>query len=59
VIIVIAFYVVQWDVGVLVKLPVVVVGSFLIALALYELLVKRIGALRVLLGMKPRVKSQT
>ena len=57
VIIVIAFYVVQWDAGILVKLAVVVVGSFAVTLGLYELL-QRIGAVRVLLGLKPRVKAQ-
>jgi hypothetical protein len=58
VIIVIAYYVVQWDVGVPVKLPVVVLGSFLATLALVELLVKRVGPLRVLLGMKARTAKQ-
>jgi glucan biosynthesis protein C len=54
VIIVIAFYVVQWDAGILAKLLIVVLGSFVVALGLVELLIKRIGTLRGLFGMKPR-----
>jgi glucan biosynthesis protein C len=62
VIIVIAFYVVQWDTsallgagaGVWVKLLVVVLSSFAVTLGLYELLIRRIGAVRAVLGMKPR-----
>jgi peptidoglycan/LPS O-acetylase OafA/YrhL len=54
VIIVIAFYVVQWDAGIPVKLVTVVVGSFLVTLAIYELVIRRIGPLRTLFGMKAR-----
>ncbi len=54
VIIVLAYYVVQWNTGVLPKLLVVVLGSLLVSLALVELIVKRIGALRRLFGMKTR-----
>jgi glucan biosynthesis protein C len=53
-IIFIAFYVVQWEVSLLIKLLMVVVGSFALSLGLYELLVRRIGPVRALLGMKPR-----
>jgi glucan biosynthesis protein C len=56
VIIVIAFFVVQWDMGILPKLLIVVLGSFVVSLGLVELL-KRIGVLRPLLGMKS-VKSR-
>jgi len=52
VIVVIAFYVVQWHVGIPVKLLTVVVGSFVGTLAIYELVIRRIGPLRVLFGMK-------
>jgi glucan biosynthesis protein C len=53
VIIVIAFFVVQWAAGIPLKLLVVVLGSLLVTLGLVEL-VKRIKVLRGLLGMKPR-----
>ena len=58
VIIVIAFYVVQWDAGISVKLPVVVLSSFVVTLALYHFLVRRIGVLRVMFGIKPSAKEQ-
>jgi hypothetical protein len=45
---------VQWDAGILAKLLIVVLGSFVVALGLVELLIKRIGTLRGLFGMKPR-----
>jgi glucan biosynthesis protein C len=56
VIIIIAFYVVQWQASLLVKLPVVVLGSFLVTLGLYELIIRRIKPLGALFGMKPRQK---
>ncbi|MEE8568469.1 MAG: acyltransferase family protein, partial [Anaerolineales bacterium] len=43
VIIFIAFYAVQWEVDLLIKLLVVVIGSFAMSLGLYELLVRRIN----------------
>jgi peptidoglycan/LPS O-acetylase OafA/YrhL len=53
VIVVIAFFVVQWDAGVTLKLSVVVLGSLLVTLGLVEL-VKRIKVLRGLFGIKTR-----
>jgi surface polysaccharide O-acyltransferase-like enzyme len=52
VIIVIAFFVVQWSVGIWPKMLVVFVGSFLISIGIVELIIKRVGTLRVLFGMK-------
>jgi len=54
VILTIAFFVVQWDADLWVKLLVVVLGSFVISLGVYELLVKRIAPARALFGMKAR-----
>jgi peptidoglycan/LPS O-acetylase OafA/YrhL len=54
VILTIAFFVVQWDTDLLPKLVIVVLGSFVVSLGLYELLVKRIGPVRALFGMKAR-----
>jgi hypothetical protein len=59
VIIVIAFFVVQWDAGILVKLPVVVLSSFAVSIGLYEMIIKRIQPLRLAFGMKPRSLSKT
>jgi glucan biosynthesis protein C len=54
VIIIIAYFVVQWDAGITVKLLVVVLGSLLVTLGLVELVIKRIGVLRGLFGIKAR-----
>jgi glucan biosynthesis protein C len=59
VIIVLAYYVVQWNTGVLPKLLVVVLGSLLVSLGLVELIVKRIGALRRLFGTKTRRRKRS
>ena len=52
VIILIAFFVVQWNADILVKLPVVVFSSFVVTVGLYELIVRRIRPLRLAFGMK-------
>ncbi|NIS80620.1 MAG: acyltransferase family protein [Anaerolineales bacterium] len=52
VIVAIAFFVVQWNLGIFPKLVIVVVCSFLISIAFYELIVHRIKPLRVLFGVK-------
>jgi len=51
-IIVIAYFVVQWVAALAPKLLVVVVGSFVVSLALYHLVIRRVGVLRVAFGMK-------
>ncbi len=52
VIMVIAFFVVQWDVAIPLKLLAVVIGSFVVTIGLYELIVRRSGPLRMIFGMK-------
>jgi glucan biosynthesis protein C len=52
VIIVIAFFVVQWNAGISVKLPIVVLSSFVVSISLYELIVRQIRPLRLAFGMK-------
>jgi glucans biosynthesis protein C len=52
VIIVVAFFVVQWSVGIGPKMLVIYVGSFLLSIGIVELIIKRVGALRVMFGMK-------
>jgi peptidoglycan/LPS O-acetylase OafA/YrhL len=54
VIIVIAYFVVQWDAGLWVKLLAVLLGSFFVTLGLVELLVRPFNPVRRLFGMKPR-----
>ena len=48
----IAFYVVQWEAGVTVKMLAVTLGSFVVTAAGYELLIRRVASLRALFGMK-------
>jgi glucan biosynthesis protein C len=52
VIFVFAFYIVQWQAGVTVKMLTVILASFVVSAALYELLVRRVASLRALFGMK-------
>jgi peptidoglycan/LPS O-acetylase OafA/YrhL len=54
VIMAIAFFVVQWSAGIPVKLAAVVTGSFVVTVAIYELVIRRIGPLRTAFGMKGR-----
>lgn len=54
VIVFIAFYVVQWEVNVMLKLLVIVIATLAISLGFYEFLVRRINPVRVLFGLKPR-----
>jgi glucan biosynthesis protein C len=58
VIIVIAFFVVQWDAGILPKLLLVVGGSFLVTFGINELFIRRIKPVRALFGMKPRYRKE-
>jgi peptidoglycan/LPS O-acetylase OafA/YrhL len=57
VIVVLGYYVVQWSVGVLPKLLVILAASFLITLAIYDLLVRRTNVTRFLFGMRPLRKE--
>jgi len=50
-IVVIAFFVVQWNAGIPLKLVTVLVTSFVVCLGLYELVIRRVGFLRVVFGM--------
>jgi peptidoglycan/LPS O-acetylase OafA/YrhL len=52
VIIVISYFVVQWDAGLPLKMLVVLIGSFAVSIGLYQLLIRRVSVLRVAFGMK-------
>jgi peptidoglycan/LPS O-acetylase OafA/YrhL len=58
VIIVIAYFVVQWHAGIPLKLLVVVISSFLITLGVVELLIRPFKPMRMLFGMKPRRRKE-
>ena len=53
VIVVISYYVVQLHAALPLKMLIVVLGSFVVSLGLYEFVIKRVGILRPLFGMKP------
>jgi glucan biosynthesis protein C len=59
VIVAIAFYVVQWQAGVTAKMSAVVLTSFLVTVAIYELLLRRVAPLRAVFGMKVVAKPPT
>jgi len=50
----IAYFVVQWEASLLVKLLVVGLGSFAVSLGLTEFVIKRVPILQALFGMKTR-----
>jgi len=52
VIVVIAFFVVDWQAPIALKLPLIMLSAFVITVALYELLVRRVGPAQALFGMK-------
>ena len=58
VIIVVSYFVVQWDAGIFVKLMVILLTSLLIVLALIELLIRPFKPVRRLFGMKPRRRKE-
>ena len=54
VILAIAYFVVQWEASIAIKLLVVVLGAFVVSIGLTELVIKHVGILRLLFGMKAR-----
>jgi surface polysaccharide O-acyltransferase-like enzyme len=56
-IVILAFFIIQWQTGILVKLSAVVLGSFVITLGLCEGIVRHLKPARILFGMKPSMQS--
>jgi hypothetical protein len=54
VIIVISYFVVQWETAILPKLLVIVLASFVATIGIYELVIHPFEPLRILFGMKSR-----
>ena len=54
VIITISYFVVQWDISLLPKLIIVVLGSFLVSIGFFEFVVKRIRMLSMAFGVKTK-----
>jgi hypothetical protein len=56
VILVVGFFVIRWNLGIVSKLLIVTAISFPLILVLYELLVRRFNAIRFFFGMRPKEK---
>jgi len=52
----IMYYIRNWELNIFVKFIIVVVGTTLICWVLYHFIIRKIGVLRFLFGMKPRTK---
>jgi len=59
VMLVIGYYIVQWDRGIVPKFLAVAMGMFVITMILYELLVRRWAVTRFLFGLKPLTRPET
>jgi hypothetical protein len=55
---VVAFYVLNWALPDLAQWAIILVSTFVIIIALYEVLIRRINVLRVLFGMKPQRRRE-
>jgi glucan biosynthesis protein C len=58
-IIIIGYYIVGQDWSALAKFWIIFLGSLISTLLVYELLVRRIGVLRLLFGMKPKTRGES
>jgi len=52
----VGWYVIRWDMGILVKLLIIAVVSFSLIMILYELFVRRFNIVRFFFGMRPKKK---
>jgi len=48
----VGFFVVQWNIGIFAKYSVIIITSFIMIMAIYEFIVRRINILRFLFGMR-------
>jgi peptidoglycan/LPS O-acetylase OafA/YrhL len=56
VIVIVGYYVVQWNAGAVPKFLVVCAVALVITVLLYDLIVRRVNVIRFLFGMKPKVR---
>ena len=52
----VGWYVIRWDMGILIKLLIIAVVSFLLIMILYEMFVRRFNMVRFFFGMRPKKK---
>ena len=53
----VGWYVIHWDMGILIKLLIIAVVSFLLIMILYEMFVRRFNIVRFFFGMRPNPKN--
>jgi len=53
----VAYFVVQWQAGITIKLFAILFGAFALSIGIVELVIKRVGFLRLLFGMKDLPKA--
>ncbi|MFC1981011.1 acyltransferase family protein [Chloroflexota bacterium] len=58
IILVVGWFVITWDIGILPKYLIIIVVSFILIMALYELLIRRINIVRFLFGMRLKKKAK-
>jgi peptidoglycan/LPS O-acetylase OafA/YrhL len=59
VILLVGWFVIRWNIGILPKYLIIIVISFPLIMILYELLVRRFNAVRLLFGMRLKKKPPT
>jgi hypothetical protein len=55
----VGYYVTRWDIPDAMKFTVIGLSSFVIIMAMYEFLIRRVNVMRVLFRMKAKAKTQT
>jgi peptidoglycan/LPS O-acetylase OafA/YrhL len=58
IILIIGFFVIQWNIGIALKYLIIASTSFIAILAVYDVLVRRINVLRFLFGVRPRFNKR-
>lgn len=58
VLLVVGYFIVQWDIPDLAKFLMIAATSFWIIMIAYEYLIRRVNILRILFGMKPQARLQ-
>jgi peptidoglycan/LPS O-acetylase OafA/YrhL len=52
--VIVGFFVLQWNIGILLKFLVITLGTFVVTFLFYDLFIKRNNLMRFLFGMKPK-----
>jgi glucan biosynthesis protein C len=55
--VVVGYFVMQWNISVLAKFIIINLGAFAVVAVTYEILVRRIGVIRFMFGMRPKKRA--